>query len=46
MYERSIERNTALIAVRDDENLGTLEYDFLGLDTAEVTSFTIGNGSK
>ncbi|MBI9011406.1 MAG: hypothetical protein JEZ08_04190 [Clostridiales bacterium] len=45
-YDRSIERNTALIAVHNDEIIGTLEYDFIGLEAAEVTHFKVLNDSK
>jgi len=45
-YDRSTERNTALIAIQDDEIMGTLEYDFISLDVAEVTSFKVCNDSK
>lgn len=45
-YRKSIDRNTALIAIQNNEVLGTLEYDFKGLDVAEVTDFKISNDSK
>lgn len=43
---KSIERQTALIEVHNNEVLGTLEYEFLGLEVAEVTEFKISNDSK